>query len=77
MSLCLILVTRAISYLFGKSIYRLVVFVQHGEIPYAHICTPESGRSGHDLYVWPFLQDLDGNGEISFEEVRRYPPVPL
>jgi len=26
------------------------------------------------FYVWPFSQDLDGNGEISFEEVRRYPP---
>ena len=27
------------------------------------------------FYVCPFSQDLDGNGEISFEEVRRFPPT--
>ena len=28
-----------------KSTYRLVVFGQHSEIPYAHLCTLLSGRS--------------------------------
>jgi hypothetical protein len=76
-SSCLILVTRAVFLIYSiKSTYRPVVFGHHSEIPYAHLCTPESSHSGYDLYVWPFSQDLDGNGEISFDEVRRHPPAP-
>ena len=59
----------SVTHLFPIS--RLVVLCQYGEIPHGHLRTPLRALPDmifHDM----FSQDLDGNGTIGFDEVRRY-----